>query len=62
MSLNNAVNGIIGRPPAFASLCEANSIFFGPINHSSAHSNIQTYVIKSVRTTISDLCLGFLMD
>lgn len=28
MSLNNAVNGIIGRPPAFASLCEADSSFF----------------------------------
>ncbi len=36
--------------------------FFLPINHLSAHSNIQTCVIKSVRTTISDLCLGYLMD
>lgn len=34
---------------------------FSPINHSNAQGNIQIYVIKSVRTTISDLCLVSLL-
>lgn len=34
---------------------------FSLINHSSAHGNIEIYVIKIVGTTLSDLCFVILL-
>jgi hypothetical protein len=62
MSLNNAVNGIIGAPPGLwtCTVYKPDSTF-SPINHSNAYGNIQIYVIKNVGTTVSDLCSVILL-